>query len=47
LRDVALNADERQAVVTDTGDGILVVDIDPSSPNFGHIVSRVTPPRGH
>jgi len=42
LRDVALTADERQAVVTDADDGILVVDIDPASPDFGDIVSRVT-----
>ncbi len=43
LRDVALNADERRAVVTDVDDGILIVDIDPSSSIFGHVVSRVTP----
>ncbi len=43
LRDVALNADERRAVVTDVDNGILVVDVDPASLSYGRIVSRVTP----
>jgi DNA-binding beta-propeller fold protein YncE len=43
LRDVVLSPDELQAVVTDADDGILIVDIDPTSPDFGHIVGQVTP----
>ena len=43
LRDVALTSDERRAVVTDFHDGILVVDIDPASPDFGLVVQRLTP----
>jgi DNA-binding beta-propeller fold protein YncE len=42
LRDVALSPDERTAILADADDGILVVDIDPRSPDFGRII-ELTP----
>jgi DNA-binding beta-propeller fold protein YncE len=44
LRDVALSPDERTAIVADVDDGILVVDIDPRSPDFGRIIELVSVP---
>jgi DNA-binding beta-propeller fold protein YncE len=43
LRDVALSPDERIAILADVDDGILVVDIDPGSPDFGQIIECLTP----
>jgi len=41
-RDVVLSPDERTAILADVDDGILVVDIDPGSPDFGHIIECST-----
>ena len=42
-RDVALSLDERTAILADTNGGILVVDIDRGSPDFGQIIECLTP----
>jgi len=42
-RDVALSPDERKAILADVDDGILVVDIDPGSLDFGQIIDCLTP----
>ena len=44
LRDVALSANELQAFVTDVDDGVLGVDVDPTSPDYGTVIRNYTPP---
>jgi len=51
LQDVVLLPGERTALVTDAEDGPLLINIDPGSPTYGHILKILTPralygPRG-
>lgn len=41
-RDVVLSPDERTAILADADDGVLVVDIDPKSHDFGQIIEFLT-----
>jgi len=43
LRDIVLSPDERTAILADADDGVLVVDIDPGSPDFCQIIECLTP----
>ena len=42
-RDVVLSPDEHTAILADADDGVLVVDIDSGSPDFGQIIEFLTP----